>query len=65
MTNYNPETGIPYGVIACDSLDYDVVDELWYTHGKDLSYEAAVNEFREEVRAELLESDNDFDANEI
>lgn len=65
MTNYNPETGIPYGVIACDSLDSDLVQELWYTHGKDLSYEAAVNEFREEVRAELLESDPDLDANEI
>ena len=65
MSNYNPESGVPYGVIACDSLDSDLVQELWYTHGTDLSYEAAVNEFREEVRAELSESDNDFDANEI
>lgn len=55
MTNHNPETGIPYGVIACNSLDSDLVQELWYTHGTDLSYEEALAELRQELEAEADE----------
>ena len=65
MTNHNPETSIPYGVIACDSLDSDLVNELWWYHGEDLSYKEALIELRNEVNAEVeageLDED-DFDA---
>lgn len=44
-TNTNPETSIRYGVIACNSLDSDLVSDLF--HGPqaiDLSYAAAYEE---------------------
>jgi len=43
MTNMD-ENGIRYGYIACNDLDNDLVHDLLYVHGKDLSYEAAVEE---------------------
>lgn len=61
MPNYNPATGVPYGVIACQSLDAELVDELWYTHGTDLSYEEAVRELRNEVNAEVEAGELDED----
>ena len=61
MPNYNPDTGVPYGVIACNSLDSDLVNELWYTHGTDLSYEEAVRELRNEVNAEVEAGELDED----
>lgn len=65
MSNYNPETGIPYGVIACNSLESDLLHALWYTHGEDISYKNALEEFRSEVRAELLDSEPDVDQDDI
>ena len=53
MVNTNPETGIRYSVIACDSLDPDLVDTLFYgPQARDLSYEAACAEVRAEVERE-------------
>lgn len=44
VTNKHPTTGIAYGVIACQSLDDDLLHFLLYEKGKDLSYEAACQE---------------------
>lgn len=53
MTNTDPETGIAYGVIAMQSLDNDVGQELWYgPQARDLSYEAALEELKVEVERE-------------
>lgn len=65
MPNYNPESGVPYGVIACNSLDADLLDELWYTHGTNLSYEAAFEELRDEITAEVnAEHEDDAERDE-
>lgn len=51
--NTNPDTGIAYGVIAVQSLDDDVGQELWYgSQARDLSYEAAIEELKAEVERE-------------
>lgn len=50
--NINLKTGIRYGVISCNSLNQDLVQELFYTHGVDLSYAAAVEELRREIECE-------------
>lgn len=66
--NTNPTTGIRYGVIAFNNLDPDLGQELWYTHGRDLSWEAAEKELwaeierdadaiEEEVRIAIAEDD--------
>ena len=48
MTNTNPETGIRYGYISANSLNSDLLQELLYSYGVDLSYnEAADNLFNE------------------
>ena len=65
MPNYNPDTGIPYGTIYLHHLDSDLAQELWYTHGEDISYKNALEEFRSEVRAELLDSEPDVDPDDI
>jgi hypothetical protein len=53
MTNTNPQTGIRYGVIACNSLDQDVVNDLFYGSGAtDVSYEAAYEEAKAEAQRE-------------
>lgn len=43
MTNMD-ENGIRYTLFSCNSIDSDVLHELLYTHGKDLSYETAEKE---------------------
>jgi len=53
MPNFNPETGIAYGVIACNTINSDLMDDLWYTHGTDLSYKAACEEERANLCREL------------
>lgn len=54
--NRNPETGIRYGVIACQSLDPDVVEDLFYGYGaEDLSYKEARAELEEVLKAEGTE----------
>lgn len=47
MTNTNPETGIPYGVVAMNNLADWVFDEFLY-HGNNDSYDAALAEWRAE-----------------
>lgn len=53
MTNTNPITGIRYGAIAFHNIDPDLGQELWYTYGKDVSYEAACEELRGEIQHEV------------
>lgn len=57
MTNIDNETGIRYGYISAQSLDPDIVHELMYVHGTDVSYADAVNEIRKfhEAAADALE----------
>ena len=50
IANTNTKTGIRFGVIACQNLDPDVVEYLWYGYGAvDLSYQAALEEFKAEI----------------
>ena len=53
VTNKHPITGIAYGIIACQNLDYDVVYTLLYEKGKDLSYEQACQEETAQQRKEF------------
>jgi hypothetical protein len=55
-TNQHPTTGIAYGIIACNSLDPDVLHELLYVKGKDLSYDEACKEEEARQRAEFDEA---------
>lgn len=43
MPNYNPKTGIPYGVISMNSLAYWVWEELVY-NGVNETYEKCAKE---------------------
>lgn len=56
-SNVNPETGIRYGVISLNSLDADVVHELWID-GDNLSEREALDELREEVTTDM-EAENE------
>jgi hypothetical protein len=48
--NVNPTTGIRYGVIAMNSLDQDLAQELWHGPGAtDVCYEAAYNDAKAEA----------------
>lgn len=53
MTNTHEVTGIPYGIISCNSLDQEWMHELLFVHGKDLSYAAALQEEEDRQRAEF------------
>lgn len=45
MINTSPDTGIRFGVIACNSLNQDLVQDLFYgSQATDLSYKAAYDE---------------------
>lgn len=56
MSNTNPETGIRYGTVYCNSLNQDLVQELWFgSQAKDLSYEAAYEEAKAEAEAKYLD----------
>ena len=57
MPNYNPKSRVPYGIIACNSLDSELVQELWYTHGEDISYKNALEELRESVSAQMIDEE--------
>lgn len=53
MLNGNPNTGIRYSVIYCNSLDPDVVNELFYGPGAtDLSYLRALQDMQAEAGGE-------------
>ena len=52
MPNFNKDTGIAYGVISCNSLNSDLVQDLFYGYqAKDLSYQAAYEEAKREAQA--------------
>lgn len=48
-TNMNPETGIRYGIVAANSLDPEIVDEM-QSRGKDLHIEAASADLEAAIR---------------
>lgn len=53
MTNTNPETGTRYGYIACNSLNQDLVQELFYgSQAKNLDYEEAYADAKAEAQRE-------------
>lgn len=53
LSNICPTTGIRYGVISCNSLDQDLVNDLFYgPQAEDLSYQAAYAEARAEAGSE-------------
>lgn len=49
--NINPETLIPYGIINVSCLHPELVDDLMYVHGKDLTYENAWEEALNEAKS--------------
>jgi hypothetical protein len=66
-TNINPETGIRYGYISAQSIHPDVLYDLIYAIGTDLTYEAAkaeaqaiaerqADDIEEEVRIAIAEA---------
>lgn len=63
VTNVNPVTGVRYGIISANSLDFDLVCDL-QSAGNDLHWEARLAEIRLEVdeaveRGEVSEEDAD------
>ena len=60
MTNVNPETGIRYGVASLNNLAEWVFDEFFHD-GTNVSYEAALEEFKKETLAyKMSVSDEDI-----
>ena len=50
--NVNPETGIRYGIISANSLDGELVQDLLYYQGEDLSWKEAEEEIKIAMREE-------------
>lgn len=50
--NINPESGIPYGYIKADAIDSDILDQLTFYNGKNLSYENAWQEYKAQKERE-------------
>lgn len=68
MSNVNTgKDGIRYGVIACNSLNQDLVQELWYGVGaRDVSWEQAVEELRAEITSEVMDEQEDgYDIDDV
>ena len=59
--NMNHETSIHYGIIRANSLDWEVVDDLLYRHGTDLSYQEAYAEIAIKVWRDVLGGEVKFD----
>jgi hypothetical protein len=54
MPNYNPDTGLPYGVISCHSLADWCLEDLFYGPGaRNLSEEQAYADAKAEIEREL------------
>ena len=49
MINTNEKTGVRFGYISANSLDYKVVYEMLYIQGTDYSYKEYLEEFPEET----------------
>lgn len=68
IANTNTQTGIRFGVIACQNLDQDIVEDLWYGYGAvDLSYKAAREELEETLKREgsALVDDGELDIDDL
>jgi hypothetical protein len=50
LPNTNPETGVRYGVVALNTLADWVFDEFFH-NGTNVSYEAALEEFKQSILA--------------
>lgn len=64
MPNYDPDTGIPYGTIYLHHLDSDLAQELWYTHGEDISHRDALEELRAEVTRDVEDEYGDDESDD-
>jgi len=51
MVNVDPKTGISYGVVSLNALEDWVYDEFFY-NGRNITYEAAMEDFVAEFEAE-------------
>ena len=58
--NVNPETGIRYGIISANSLDGELVQDLLYYEGEDLSWKEAEEEIKIAMREEGV-TEEDWD----
>lgn len=63
ITNVNLKTGIRYGIIAANSLEDWVIDEI--TSGEELEWKHAIEELTSETRAEAEKALPDGDEAEI
>lgn len=62
MTNFNPKTGIAYGVISANTLDQDLVQHLLYgSQAYNGSYDDAAKEYLHQARNDAEEAGLDFD----
>ncbi len=52
----NPESGVRYTMYSCSSIDSDLLHELLYVHGRDLTFEAALKEHMEVELAKFMEA---------
>lgn len=59
--NFNVETGTHYGIIRANSLDWELVDDLLYHYGTDLSYQEAYAEIAVKVWQDVLDGEVKFD----
>lgn len=64
VANINPETGIRYGIVAANSLDPDVVNELQMS-GKDLHYEEAKSELWDAIKRVCKDYMGDADSDDV
>jgi hypothetical protein len=63
IPNTDPKTGIKYGVVSMNALEDWVFDEFFY-NGRNLTYEAAVEEFEAEFEDEHGRPPDDEDHQE-
>ena len=59
--NIHPKTRIHYGIIRANSLDWELVDDLLYHYGTDISYQEAYAEIAIQVWREVLDGEIKFD----
>lgn len=67
--NTNPETGIRYTVYSSHSIDSDLMQDLWFTHGKNIDEEYAMQQAYLDARSEAqdaaVEAGETFDEDEF
>jgi hypothetical protein len=51
ITNQDPDTGVRYTLYRADAFDPELLDDLLYMHGKDLSYAEALEQEIAEQRS--------------